>query len=170
MPIESSRDLVDVLRDLGFRAPRESLSAFLSHAHKSRLGPTETVEQLLALEQRSREATNLEQRTKTAALGAFKPIDRFHWDHPRHIDRARVEQILGLGFLVAGDNILLRGPSGVGKTTLAKTIAQAALTQGYTVRFLTLAAALADLLQQESLPAFERRLQRYVRPDLLILD
>ena len=31
-------------------------------------------------------------------------------------------------------------------------------------------AALADLLKQESLPAFERRLGKYVRPDLLVLD
>jgi len=34
----------------------------------------------------------------------------------------------------------------------------------------TLAAALADLLAQKSLPAFERRLRRYTRPDLLVLD
>ena len=53
---------------------------------------------------------------------------------------------------------------------LAKAIGQAALERGYSVRFSTLAAALADLLQQESLPAFERRLKRYLQPDLLILD
>jgi hypothetical protein len=40
------------------------------------------------------------------------------------------------------------------------------LAAGYTVRFSSLAAALADLLGQESLPAFERRIRRYVRPDL----
>jgi DNA replication protein DnaC len=39
-----------------------------------------------------------------------------------------------------------------------------------TRRFSTLAAPLADLLQQESLPAFERRLKRYLHPDLLVLD
>ncbi len=33
-----------------------------------------------------------------------------------------------------------------------------------------LAAALADLLNQESLPAFERRVRRYTRPGVLILD
>jgi DNA replication protein DnaC len=53
---------------------------------------------------------------------------------------------------------------------LAKAIGQAALERGYSVRFSTLASALADLLQQESLPAFERRLKRYLHPDLLILD
>jgi len=53
---------------------------------------------------------------------------------------------------------------------LAKALGQAALERGFSVRFSTLAAALADLLAQESLPAFERRLKRYVQPDLLILD
>ena len=38
------------------------------------------------------------------------------------------------------------------------------------MRFATLATALADLLGQESVPAFDRRVRRYTRPDLLILD
>jgi DNA replication protein DnaC len=38
------------------------------------------------------------------------------------------------------------------------------------VRFATLATALADLLGQESVPAFDRRVRRYTRPDLLVLD
>jgi DNA replication protein DnaC len=163
-------DILDALRALGFRATREALSAFLNHAHKSRLGPTETLEHLVALERRAREATNLARRTKAAALGSFKPLDRFDWNHPRKIDRALVEQLFGLDFIDRGQNALFRGQSGVGKTMLAKCLGQAALERGYTVRFSTLAAALADLLQQESLPAFERRLKRYLHPDILILD
>jgi DNA replication protein DnaC len=162
--------LVDALRALGFRASREALAAFLAHAHKSRLGATETLEQLAELERRAREATNLARRTKAAAVGTVKHIDRFDWSHPRKIDRALIERLLGLDFVDAGDNVLLRGQSGVGKTMLAKAIGLAALQRGYSVRFCTLAAALADLLQQESLPAFERRCKRYLRPDVLILD
>jgi DNA replication protein DnaC len=163
-------DVVDALKQIGFRAGREALSAFLAHAHKSRLGPTQTLEDLVALERRAREATNLARRTRAAYLGKFKPIDRFDWAHPRKIDRALIERLTGLEFVGRGDNVLLRGPSGVGKTMLAKNLGHAALVAGYTVRFTTLAAALADLLRQESVPAFERRLKRYLRPDLLILD
>jgi len=65
---------------------------------------------------------------------------------------------------------LFRGPSGVGKTTLAKHLGLAALERGHSVRFATLAEVLADLLKQESAPAIERRLRRYVLPDVLILD
>jgi DNA replication protein DnaC len=163
-------DLTALLAQLGFRAGRDALAAFLVHAHKSRLGPTESIEALVALERRAREATNLASRTRAAYLGAFKPIDRFDWAHPRKIDRELVERLAALDFIGRGENVLLRGQSGVGKTMLAKNLGHAALLAGKTVRFTTLAAALADLLQQESLPAFERRLKRYTRPALLILD
>lgn len=170
MESEPPLDLVDALRAIGFRSARDALSAFLVHAHKSRLGPTQTIEQLIALERRQREGTNLARRTRAAALGAFKSLDRFEWAHPRKIDRALVERLFQLDFVERGENVLLRGPSGVAKTMLARCLGQAALERGYSVRFGTLAAALADLLQQESMPAFERRIKRYLRPDVLILD
>ncbi len=163
-------DLTAQLAQLGFRAGRDALAAFLTHAHRSRLGPTESIEALVALERRAREATNLASRTRAAYLGAFKPLDRFDWAHPRKIDRELIERLATLDFIGRGENVLLRGQSGVGKTMLAKNLGHAALLAGKTVRFTTLAAALADLLQQESLPAFERRLKRYTRPALLILD
>jgi DNA replication protein DnaC len=163
-------DLATQLAQLGFRAGRDALAAFLTHAHRSRFGPTESIEALVELERRARAATNLASRTRAAYLGAFKPLDRFDWAHPRKIDRELIERLATLDFIGRGENVLLRGQSGVGKTMLAKNLGHAALLAGKTVRFTTLAAALADLLQQESLPAFERRLKRYTRPALLILD
>jgi DNA replication protein DnaC len=97
-------------------------------------------------------------------------FDRFDWSHPRRIDRALVEKLHGLGFVTDAQNVLFRGPSGVGKTMLAKNLGLAALTRGHTVRFTSLADVLADLMRQESAPARERRLRRYVAPDVLILD
>jgi DNA replication protein DnaC len=163
-------DLVDDLRRLGVRTTLEPLRAFLAHAIQARLGPVETIEQLVALERRERERRNLERRTRASRLGAVTAFDRFDWSHPRRIDRALVEKLHGLAFVESAQNVLFRGPSGVGKTTLAKNLGLAALARGHTVRFATLAEALTDLLKQESAPAMERRLRRYVLPDVLILD
>ena len=167
----TTSDPVEALRALGFRASAEALRALLAHATKAKLSPAEVCLELAALEKRERDARNLEARTKTATIGSVKPLDRFDWNHPREIDRELYEDLHEtLGFIARGENIILRGQPGVGKSTLAKHLGLAALAKGHTVRFTTLAGALADLLRLESIPAIERRLRRYTKPDLLILD
>jgi DNA replication protein DnaC len=165
-----SDDIVDALRRIGIRSSRETILALIAHATKSRLAATEVVEQLVALELRERDARNLVRRTRAATLGPVPPLDTFDWNHPRTIDRDLYELLLGLEFVGTGANVLFRGQSGVGKTMLAQNLGLRAIQQGKTVLFSTLAAVLADLLKQESIPAVERRLKRYTLPDLLILD
>lgn len=165
-----STDVPAALRGLGLRAPGDALAALFAHATRSRLSPIQTIEQLIALEHREREGRNLVQRTRLATLGKFKPLDQFDWNWPRRIDRARYEQLLGCEFVGTGANVLLRGPSGTGKTSLAQNLGFIALQQGHRVRFTTLAQALADLGKHDSLPAFERKLRSYTKPALLILD
>jgi len=72
-----SPDLITQLAQIGFRASRDALAAFLTH--------------------------------------------------PRKIDRELVERLFTLDFIGRGDNVLLRGQSGVGKTMLAKNLGHAAL-------------------------------------------
>jgi len=163
-------ELADLLVSAGIRLSREALLALLAHATTARLSPTQTLEQLVAVARRERDQRNLTARTKAATLGSFKPLDLFDWNPPRLIPRESLEELTTLGFIAKGHNVLLRGPSGVGKTMLAQNLGLLALQQGYTVRFTTLSAALADLLKQESLPALERRLRKYTAPSLLVLD
>ena len=167
MPTE---DIADTLRAIGVRVSREALLALTAHATTARLSPLQTFEELAAIARRERDQRNLAARTKAATLGTLKPLDRFDWNHPRSIPRELIEELSALDFVAKGHNILLRGPSGVGKTMLAQNLGLLALQRGYTVRFTTLSAALADLLKQESLPAMERRLRKYTTPSLLILD
>ena len=169
-PSGKESDVIARLRELGFRTPEAAQRAWLRDAHRQRLGPTETVERGVELERHTRDANNLARRTRLAMLGTPKALDKFDWNHPRAIDRGLYESLLGMDFLRAGENVLLRGPSGVGKTTLAQHLGLAALARGHTVCFSTLSTAMADLLKQESLPATERRLKRYLTPDLLLID
>jgi len=163
-------DVIDELRAIGFCASREQLEALLSHATANRLSHVQVVELLVEMERRQREARNLATRTKMATVGAHTTMDRFDWSHPRKIDRVLCENVLGLGFVERRENVLFRGPSGVGKTMLAQNVCLAALGAGMTVCFTPVVSALADLLKQESLPAVERRMKRYTNVDLLVCD
>lgn len=165
-----SFDPVEALASIGLRGGPASLRALMQEATKARLSPAQFCEKLVALERRERDTCNLARRTSAATIGPCAALDTFDWNHPKSIDRPLYETLLQLDFVVHGHNVLFRGQSGVGKTMLAQNLALAALQKGYNVRFVSLAAALTDLLRQESLPALERRIRKYINPDLLILD
>ena len=167
MPAES---IYPGLAALGFRLDAAAFTALCKHACKARLSFVQGLESLVEIERRERDGRNLAGRLRTARLGTVPALDGFDWDHPRSIDRDCYEQLLQLDFVRKAQNVLLRGPSGVGKTTLAQNLGLAAVQAGKSVRMLTLAAALTDLLKQESLPAIERRLRALQRFDVLILD
>ena len=163
-------DVADALRDLGFCTTQETINALLADLTKAKASPSQVCERLVRLEKTERDQRNLTRRTRVATLGSFKTVDQFDWAWPRSIDRKQYEYLCSLAFVDDGHNVLFRGQPGTGKTMLAQNLGLLALQKGYTVRFSTLAAALADLLRQESSPALERRFKRYTLPDMLILD
>jgi DNA replication protein DnaC len=163
-------DIVDLLHSVGIRLNKETLRALFADMHKRKLSPTQACELLVDAEAKERARRNLERRSRVATLGAMKALDKFQWDWPTLINRDLVERLTTLDFVSTRHNVLLRGPSGLGKTTIAQNLGHLALQQGFSVRFTTIAAALTDVAKHDGLLAKERRMKRYTRPDLLILD
>jgi DNA replication protein DnaC len=128
------------------------------------------VESLLAWEEKERSRRSLERRIRRSKLGVFTPMSDFDWTWPKKIERELVEELLGLGFLGEAANVILMGPNGVGKTTIARNIGYSALLGGYTVMSITASEMLNDLASQDTSSALQRRLRRYVTPGLLLLD
>ena len=77
---------------------------------------------------------------------------------------------MALDFLNDAANIVLVGPNGVGKSTLAQNIAHQALIAGHTVLFTSAGQLLGDLCALDSDSALRRRLRHYARPQLLAID
>ena len=90
---------------------------------------------LIDWEEQERARRSLERRLRAAHIGHFKPICDFDWTWPKRCDRAAFEALMSLDFLADATNIVLVGPNGVGKSTLACNIAHQALSHGHTVLF-----------------------------------
>ncbi len=83
------------------------------------------------------------------------------------------QQILALAacdYIREKRNLLICGPTGVGKTHLAEALAQEACRQDFQVLFVNAYKMLQHLHGGRADGSLERRLKTYLRPDLLILD
>jgi DNA replication protein DnaC len=126
--------------------------------------------EVIGIEEQERQRRGLERRLRNAKIGNAKPMSDFDWSWPRKVDQEAINELFSLGFVEAGQNAILLGPNGVGKTMVIKNIAHHAIVQGHTVRFATASDMLSDLAGQESTVAMTRRLRRYVWPKLLCID
>jgi DNA replication protein DnaC len=77
---------------------------------------------------------------------------------------------MALEFLKDATNVIVVGPNGVGKSTLARNIAHHALIHGHTVLFTSAGQLLGDLAALDSDSTLRRRLRHYAGPDLLVID
>ena len=125
---------------------------------------------MIEWEEQERTRRSLERRIKSARVGRFKPLADFEWEWPAQCDQKRVEQWMRLRFLNDGSNLVLVGPNGVGKTTLAKNIAHHAVLSGHTALFTTASAMLNELAAQDGDQALQRRFRKYSQPQLLVVD
>ena len=128
------------------------------------------LERVITIEREERTRRSLVHRTHLAGVGAFKPLCDFDWAWSKGIDRAQVEDLFSLRFIAEGENVILVGPNGVGKTMILRNLAHRALHDGRSVVVRTASDLLADLAKQESSVARARRLEAYVRPQLLCID
>ena len=155
-------------RDLRDRAARLGLHGLLTHWDEVAGEPW--LQQLFEIEEGERAKRSLERRVRGAKIGPFKPLRDFDWSWPDKIDREAVEELFCFEFLEEGANVVLIGPNGVGKTMIAQNLAHEALLAGHTVLFASASAMLNDLAAQDGPSALARRLRRYARPRLLVID
>ena len=158
------------LQRLGFSHTADQLNDLIALATRKRWSPTVLLERIVADELEEKHRRSVESRLKRARLGRFKPLADWDWNWPTALDRPALERILTLDFLDRGDNVVLVGAHGLGKTMLAKNIAHQAVLAGHSALFTTAADLLLDLNGQETARALERRLRHYTRPTLLVCD
>lgn len=131
---------------------------------------TEFLERLLPDEVERRQQKQLAVRLRRAAFQADKTLERFDFSFNPQLNRQQIMDLATCQFVARKEPVLICGPSGVGKSHLAQALGHAACRRGYDVIYLNATRMVQHLNGGRADGSYERRLQGYIRPDLLILD
>ncbi|MDQ3930163.1 MAG: IS21-like element helper ATPase IstB [Chloroflexota bacterium] len=139
-------------------------------AEVGNVGYIEYLRALLEQEVRVREEHQRERRLKQASFPYDKRLEEFDFSVVRSIQKARVMELARGEFVKRRENLILLGPSGLGKTHLLIGLGRALCLAGHNVLFRT-AASLANELELAQQELRIEKLQRYYRKyDLVLVD
>ncbi len=158
------------IEELKQRAGKLTLHGLLAHWDELSEEEIPRIETWLHWEETERRKRGLERRLGQAHLGRFKSLTDFDWDWLEHGDKESVSDLMQLGFIQDATNIVLMGPNGIGKSTIAQNIAYQAVMQGHSALFVEASQMLSDLATQDGDNALRRRIKGYVRPAVLVID
>jgi DNA replication protein DnaC len=155
---------------LGLTHLTDTVTQLVARAEADTMGYLDFVDLLLEEELGLREGRRFRNALKLSGLPHHKTIDEFDFAFQPSLDARKVRDLATLQFVEAKSNVALLGPPGVGKTMLAVSLAVAACRAGYSIYFTTLDDLVRRLRDAEATGRFNRQLNAYLRPSVLLVD
>jgi len=145
-----------------------ALAQRIAEEGKSHIG---FLEGLLSAEKLHRSSRTKMAMTRMAGFPAVKTIDQFDFEFASGVPKQVMQTLSGLAFLERCENVVLVGPSGVGKTHLAIALGYAATQAGIKTRFLSAQDLLLILTTANRQGTLKETMYRTVNAcRLLIID
>lgn len=117
-----------------------------------------------------RRERSVQRRIDAARFPSRKTLDNFDFAFQPKLDRQRVMALATLDFVHRGQNLLIGGMSGTGKSHIAIAIGHLACAAGIRTRYSTSADMLVTLSASLATGSIAEAVKPYVRPELLIID
>jgi len=134
------------------------------------LGFEERLGLLVDREATERENRKLATRLKKAKLRQSASVEDIDFRRSRGMDKALILSLAACAWITKGINVLICGPTGVGKSYLACALAHKACLEGYTALYLRLPRLFEELRLAKADGRYGKLMLSYAKTDLLVLD
>jgi DNA replication protein DnaC len=162
--------IFEKLEQLRFYGMLKALEEQMQMPDIKKLGFEERLGLLVDREMTDRENRRLKTRLRKAKLRQNACVEDVDFRHPRKLDKILFMNLADGRWLKEHNNVLLIGPTGVGKTYLACALAQKACRQGYSALYFRLPRLLHELSIAKADGRYDKLLTGIGRIDLLVLD
>jgi len=168
--VTSPEVLTHQMIELNLTGMRETFTVRAKQARESGLTSEDFFGLMLQDELEYRRAARIKRLLKRAAFRQPASLESLDLKLDRGLDKRQIKELETCRFLDDGINILIMGPTGVGKTYLATAIGNAACRRGHSTIFFRMNALIEQMLLARAKGTYLNLLKRLAGCDLLILD
>jgi DNA replication protein DnaC len=165
-----SDDLESLLEAMKLRALRAALVDELARAERESPGYREFLSRLLHIEHEAQMERFMEYRVAREGIPEQWSLSTYPWDKQPGADRRVIEQLASLDFVRRGENVVLIGPTGVGKTGIASALLLKALHAGMRGLFVKAQDLFDEVYASLADRGTPKLLERLLRYDVLLID
>jgi len=158
------------LKELRLSGMITSLDIRLQEARANSLDYPKFLELLIYDEMAIRQERKMNRMLKKASFCNLKSLEHFDWQFNPNIDRSLLYELATCKFIRNGRDVLLIGPPGTGKSHLAQALGYEAIKAGFTVLYRSIFDIIRELLRADNMGKQDTALNKYLKPDLLIID
>ena len=163
--------LTQQLDALGFNGFKAALQRQSEDTNYIQLPFEERLYQLLEAEQNERRDRKIKRLLSQAKLKDKQAsLDMVEYAAKRGLQRSQILSLASGEYISKGQNILITGATGVGKSFLAQALAKQAIFEGYSARYYRVTRLLEDIKIARLDGSYTKTIQRLSRINLLILD
>jgi DNA replication protein DnaC len=148
----------------------DALEQQMGSGEYTRLSFEERLGLLIDSEWTAREQRKLTRRLQVAKLRYPASLEDVDFKHPRRLDRQQVLSLGNCGWIQNHHNLLITGPTGIGKSYLACAFVERACRRGHSAAYLRLPRLLQHLAVARGDGSYARILARLARLELLAID
>ena len=161
---------LDKLNTLKFTGMAKGLAEQMTFPEIEQLSFEERLGLLVDREMTIRDDRRLQTRLRKAKLKQNASIEDLDTRQARGLDNALIAELAGCQWIKSHLNMLITGPTGVGKTWIACALGQKACREGYSVRYLRLPRLFQELPIAKGDGSYPKLLNDLAKTDVLILD
>jgi len=171
MKAKEEATFIENCRYLGLKHLGAEHAAIIQKANKSNIGFTQFIHEIVQNETNCKIERSIKYRIRESRLPLpYKLLQDFDFPFQPGLKKKLIMDLATLDFIRQNESILFIGPPGTGKSHLARSIAFMACQKRYKVLYTTCSDMLNDLNQGVYEKTLLPRLQKYVVPELLIID
>lgn len=168
--MNSEESLAHQMIELRLTGMRETYGVRSKQAREQNLTCEDSFSVLMQDEIEFRKGAKIKRLLKTAALRCPSSLEDIDTKIERGLDKKQLRDLATCRFVDDGLNILILGPTGVGKTHTASAIGNAACRQGFSTLFYRMNTLIEQLMLARAKGTYLNLLKRIAACDLLILD